>query len=206
MAKMTPEQEAAYALNFGVARSGLPPKAQLAYDRLVEQRALAGAQAPVAQADAEATSAPVVMPRWVAIVGTAVFALIVQAGGVVLLPYAFTHWQPGMPQWPVVVRVIGVVLIAVGGTVVAWAFAQFAAEGIGVPIPGEPNSQRLTVGGPYQYVRNPPVASAVAICGQARAAQQAGAAGLRGRVPGYYLPSRSLDRRPGSRPALRPAI
>ena len=168
MAKMMPEQEAAYALDFGVARSDLPPKAQLAYDRLVEQRALARAQAPVAQADAEATSAPVVMPRWVATVGTAVFALIVQGGGVVLLPYAFTRWQPGTPQWPVVVRVIGVVLIAVGGIVVAWAFAQFAAEGIGVPIPGEPNSQRLTVGGPYRYVRNPLyVASVVAISGQA---------------------------------------
>lgn len=68
-----------------------------------------------------------------------------------LLPYAFTHWQPGTPQWPVVVRVIGVVLIAVGGIVVAWAFARFAAEGAGVPIPGEPNSQRLTIGGPYRY-------------------------------------------------------
>ena len=51
---------------------------------------------------------------------------------------------------------------------VAWAFAQFAAEGAGVPIPGEPNSQRLTVGGPYRYVRNPLyVASVVAISGQA---------------------------------------
>jgi len=28
MAKMTPEQEAAYALDFGVARSGLPPEAR----------------------------------------------------------------------------------------------------------------------------------------------------------------------------------
>jgi protein-S-isoprenylcysteine O-methyltransferase Ste14 len=73
-----------------------------------------------------------------------------------------------MPQWPVVVRVIGVVLIAAGGIVVTWAFAQFAAEGVGVPIPGELNSQRLTVGGPYRYVCNPLyVASVVAIGGQA---------------------------------------
>ena len=148
-----------------MARSDLLPEAQLAYDRLAEQRARARAQAPVAPADA---SAPVTMPRWVAAVGTAVFALIVQGAGVVLLPYAFTRWQPGTPQWPVAVRVIGVALIAVGGIVVAWAFAQFAAEGVGVPIPGEPNSQRLTVGGPYRYVRNPLyVASVVAISGQA---------------------------------------
>ena len=167
MAKMTPEQEAAYALGFGVARSGLPPDAQLAYDRLVEQQAHAAASAPVPSADAGATSAPVTMPRWVAAMGTAVFALIAQGAGVVLLPYAFTRWQPGTPPWPVVVRAIGVVLIAVGGIAVAWAFAQFAGEGAGVPIPGEPNSRRLTVGGPYRYVRNPLyVASAVAISGQ----------------------------------------
>ena len=58
MAKMTPEQEAAYALDFGVARSGLPPDAQLAYDRLVEQRARARAQAPVSQTPDGSTSAP----------------------------------------------------------------------------------------------------------------------------------------------------
>lgn len=168
MAKMTPEREAAYALDFGVARSDLSPDAQLAYDRLVEQRARARAQAPAAHADAEAIRSHVVMPRWAAAVSTAVFALIAQGGGVVLLPYAFTRWQPGTPQWPAVVRIIGVVLIAVGGIVVAWAFAQFAVEGVGVPIPGEPNSMRLTVGGPYRYVRNPLyVASVAAITGQA---------------------------------------
>src|SRR5215472_9898866 len=129
MAKMTPEREAAYALDFGVARSDLSPDAQQAYDRLVEQRARARAQAPAAHIDAEATTSHVVTPRWAAVVSTAVFALIAQGGGVVLLPYAFTRWRPGTPQWPVVVRVIGVVLIAVGGIVVAWAFAQFALEG-----------------------------------------------------------------------------
>jgi protein-S-isoprenylcysteine O-methyltransferase Ste14 len=165
---MAPEREAAYALDFGVARSDLSPEAQLSYDRLVKQRARVRAQAPVARAAAEATNAHVVMPRWAAAAGTAVFALIVQGQGVVLLPYAFTRWQPGKPQWPVAVRGIGGVLIAVGGIVVAWAFAQFAAEGIGVPTPGEPNSRRLTVGGPYRYVRNPLyAASVVAITGQA---------------------------------------
>ncbi len=168
MAKMTPEQEAVYALRWEIARSDLPQEAQLAYDRLVEQQARAAGSAPASPANAEATSAPVSMPRWAAALGTAVFALIVQGAGVVLLPYAFTRWQPGAPPWPVVVRAIGVVLIAMGGLVVAWAFAQFAAEGVGVPIPGEPNSQRLTVGGPYRYVRNPLyVASVMAIIGQA---------------------------------------
>ena len=169
MAKMKPEQEAEYALRWKIARSDLPPAAQSAYDRLVEQQAPAAASARVSPAvNAPAAGAPVTMPRWAAALGTAVFALIVQGAGVVLLPYAFTHWQPATPPWPVVVRVIGVILIAMGGIVVAWAFAQFAAEGVGVPIPGEPNSGRLTVGGPYRYVRNPLyVASVAAISGQA---------------------------------------
>lgn len=80
------------------------------------------------------------MPQWAAALGAAVFALIVQGAGAVPLPSAFTRWQPGAPPLPVVVRAIGVVLIAMGGIVVAWTFAQFAAEGAGVPIPGEPNS------------------------------------------------------------------
>jgi hypothetical protein len=39
MPKMTPEQEARYALDWDVARSGLSPDAQLAYDLLAEERA-----------------------------------------------------------------------------------------------------------------------------------------------------------------------
>jgi hypothetical protein len=38
MSKMSPEQEAAYALDFGVARSDLPEDVQLAYDRLLQER------------------------------------------------------------------------------------------------------------------------------------------------------------------------
>src|ERR1700733_3343617 len=113
MAKMSPEQEAAYALRWGTARSGLPPEAQLAYDRLVERQACAAASAPVRAADAEATNAPVTLPRGGAALGSAVFALIVQAGGVVRLPCAFPRWQPGTPPWPLVIRVIGVALIGV---------------------------------------------------------------------------------------------
>lgn len=41
MVKLTPEQEAKNALDFGVARSDLPEDAQAAYDRLAEQRARA---------------------------------------------------------------------------------------------------------------------------------------------------------------------
>jgi len=47
---MTPEQEARYALNWEVAKSDLSKDAQLAYDRLVEQRARADGQVPVSPA------------------------------------------------------------------------------------------------------------------------------------------------------------
>ena len=46
MAKMTPEQEARYALNWEVARCDLPKDVQVAYDRLAEERAHADAQVP----------------------------------------------------------------------------------------------------------------------------------------------------------------
>lgn len=45
---------------------------------------------------------------------------------------------------------------------------RFAAEGVGVPLPVEPSSRQLTVGGPYRYERNPLyLAWATAITGQA---------------------------------------
>lgn len=69
MVKVTPEQKARYALDFGVARSDLPTDAQLAYDRLVEQpkRALR----PLLVSPPRATRPPAAaspcrngLPRW----------------------------------------------------------------------------------------------------------------------------------------------
>ncbi len=165
MANMTPEQEAAYALDFGVARSDLPQDAQLAYDRLVERRARA--QTPATRANVVAASRPVTIPRWAAAAGTALVFVIGQGGAVVLLPFAFTHWRPG-PPWPVGVRALGVALIAVAGIAVITGFIRFATEGVGIPVPTEPTSRQLTIGGPYRYVRNPLyLAIVLAITGQA---------------------------------------
>lgn len=169
MAKMTPEQEAAYALRWGVARSGLSKEVQLAYDRLAEQRASATTPAaPASPAGAQAASAPVILPRWAAAAGTALVFLIGQGVAVVLLPYAFTHYRPGTPPWPLAVRTLGIALIAAGGMVVITGFARFATEGVGIPVPTEPTSQQLTTGGPYRYVRNPLyLAIVITITGQA---------------------------------------
>ncbi len=54
MTSLTPEQEAAHALESGIARSGLSEKAKLAYDGLVEHaRATAQAPAPASSIDDE---------------------------------------------------------------------------------------------------------------------------------------------------------
>jgi protein-S-isoprenylcysteine O-methyltransferase Ste14 len=165
MAKMTPEREAAYALDFGVARSDLPKDAQLAYDRLVEQRARAATPAAISRAGAE--DRRVIMPNWVAAVGTALF-IPLDGLGLVLLPWLLTQYQPAAHPYPLAVRALGVALIAAGGIVVIVACVRFVTEGIGIPWPLTVTSGKLIVGGVYRYVRNPIyLAAAVAIIGQA---------------------------------------
>jgi protein-S-isoprenylcysteine O-methyltransferase Ste14 len=168
MKNRTPEQAARYALEFGVARSDLPHDAQLAYDRLAEQQAHVRTTAPVPQTDAgNAGRRATVAERIAAAVGTALFLPIGAGFGVALVPYLITRWQPGGP-YPLAVRVIGVALIAAGGITFIAGCVRFAAEGVGIPVPTEPNSQQLTVGGPYRYVRNPLyLAWVMAIAGQA---------------------------------------
>lgn len=169
MTKMTPEQEARYALDVGVARSDLPQDAQLAYDRLVEQRQHAVSRPGVSQAGATAASDPVTMPKWAAAVVTALSFPMGPGLVVVLVPWLITRWQPGVPPYPLAVRVIGLALIAVGGMVMVAAFVRFPAEGAGTPFPtNPPSSRQVIVGGPYRYVRNPMyVAFFVANVGQA---------------------------------------
>jgi protein-S-isoprenylcysteine O-methyltransferase Ste14 len=165
MVKMTAEQEAQYALNFGVARSDLPEDAQLAYDRLAEQRARAPTPAAVSGADAE--DRRVIMPKWVAALGTALF-IPLDGLGLVLLPWLLTQYQPGAHPYPLAVRALGVALIAAGGIVVLVACVRFVTEGIGIPWPFTVTSGKLIVGGVYGSVRNPIyLAAAVAIVGQA---------------------------------------
>ena len=164
MAKMTPEQEAAYALRRGIARSDLPADAQLAYDHLVEQQATAGTPPPP-----EPASGDVTMPRWVSAVIT---TLSFPAGPgliLVLFPWLITHFQTGTPPWPLAVRALGVALIVLGVLVNAATFVRFPVEGAGTPFPTDPpSSRKVMTGGPYRYVRNPMYVSYfVAIIGEA---------------------------------------
>ena len=109
------------------------------------------------------------VPKWAAAVIT---VLSFPAGPgivVVLLPFLITRWQPGLPQWPLAVRAIGVALIVVGGLVMVATFVRFPGEGGGTPFPTDPPSSRKVIaGGPYRYVRNPMYVSfLVANVGQA---------------------------------------
>jgi len=58
LAKMTPDQEAAYALDYGVSRSDLSMAAQMAYDRLLSEReaGLPGQPEPVPEVRARSSS------------------------------------------------------------------------------------------------------------------------------------------------------
>jgi len=169
MAKMTPEQEASYALDFGVARSDLPPDAQLAYDRLAEQRARARAQAPAPVTSTDGQ--PLSVPKRSAAVVTVLAILFGPGPGilVVLLPWMITQWDLGVPPYPIAVRILGVALIAAGGILMALTLLRFPAEGSGTPLPTyPPSSKKVLTGGPYRYVRNPLYMSYVpAIGGQA---------------------------------------
>ena len=103
--------------------------------------------------------------RRAAVGSTFFFAL---APGIVagLFPWMITRWRVAdSVSWPV--RTSGVALLVAGGSVLVSAFAGFVTEGLGTPAPVAP-TQRLVIGGPYRYVRNPMyLAVLAAIAGQA---------------------------------------
>jgi protein-S-isoprenylcysteine O-methyltransferase Ste14 len=89
------------------------------------------------------------------VVGTAISFPFGPGLMVVLFPWLITHWQHGAP-YPRAVRALGAVLIALGAILTVATFVRFASEGTGIPFPTDPpSSQRVMVGGPYRYVRNP---------------------------------------------------
>jgi protein-S-isoprenylcysteine O-methyltransferase Ste14 len=101
-----------------------------------------------------------------AAIGSAVFFLAAPGVVVGLVPYLLTGWDVRDP-FPVALRVLGGVVLAVALAVLVSAFARFVVEGLGTPAPVAP-TERLVVGGFYRHVRNPMyVAVVAAIVGQA---------------------------------------
>jgi protein-S-isoprenylcysteine O-methyltransferase Ste14 len=115
------------------------------------------------------------MRRPTAAAGSALFFAIAPSVVAGYVPWTITHWQVrGTLAHLAVVRVIGLILLALGAIVLIQSFVRFVAEGRGTPAPVAP-TECLVVGGLYRYVRNPMYLAVVAaITGQALALDQPG--------------------------------
>jgi protein-S-isoprenylcysteine O-methyltransferase Ste14 len=105
-------------------------------------------------------------PSW-AVLGTLVGALLFIGALIVYVPYVLSGWRfsPPFLGWRPL-RWIGATLIVFSVPVVIGFLMQFVREGHGTPIPMAP-PQRLVVGGPFRFVRNPSyVAALAALFGQ----------------------------------------
>lgn len=93
------------------------------------------------------------MRKPVALLGSALFFVL--APGVVagLVPWLLVG-SYAAPLAPGPLVAVGGIVVAAGLAVLLHAFARFALEGLGTPAPVAP-TDRLVVGGPYRYLRNP---------------------------------------------------
>jgi protein-S-isoprenylcysteine O-methyltransferase Ste14 len=92
------------------------------------------------------------MSQAAAAAGSAAFFVLAPGAVAGVVPWWLTGWRV-QPIWAPL-RWVGVVLLVLGVGVLARAFVQFVADGIGTPAPVVP-TERLVVSGLYRYVRNP---------------------------------------------------
>jgi protein-S-isoprenylcysteine O-methyltransferase Ste14 len=78
----------------------------------------------------------------------------------IVVPTLILWSEAELAAWPL--ATVGVVLIALGVTLVAWTVALFARLGKGTLAPWDPTS-RLVVAGPYRHVRNPMISGVLAV-------------------------------------------
>ena len=97
------------------------------------------------------------------LLGSLVFFVIAPGTVAGLVPYALTKWRVQPPLLgSSAVRVVGVILAAVGVASLVDCFARFAIEGRGTPAPVAP-PETLVVSGLYRQVRNPMYVAVLAI-------------------------------------------
>jgi protein-S-isoprenylcysteine O-methyltransferase Ste14 len=103
------------------------------------------------------------MQRTSAIIGSAIFFVLVPCVFAGVVPWWITRWQfqPAFLglEW---LRPVGGLLILCGVPGLVDSFARFAVQGLGTPAPIAP-PQSLVVTGLYRYVRNPMYVSVLAV-------------------------------------------
>ena len=98
-----------------------------------------------------------------AALGTVAFVLVVPASVVVLGPWLLTGWHLAPPLFGSrATRWLGGVLIVLALPVFIAFNQRFVVEGHGTPAPIAP-TERLVVGGPFRWVRNPGYISVIAL-------------------------------------------
>jgi protein-S-isoprenylcysteine O-methyltransferase Ste14 len=106
--------------------------------------------------------------RSAAAIGSSFFFAVAPGAVAGLGPWLITRWRLGAPWSHLApLRVLGVLAVLAGGSVLVAAFVRFVVEGAGTPAPVAP-PEHLVVGGLYRYVRNPMyLAITLTILGQA---------------------------------------
>ena len=102
------------------------------------------------------------------LIGSGLFLLLAPGTVAGYLPWLLSRWrfQQDLGAWPPL-RVLGAILILLGGLALLECFLRFALVGIGTPAPAAP-TRHLVISGLYRHVRNPMyVAVATLILGQA---------------------------------------
>jgi protein-S-isoprenylcysteine O-methyltransferase Ste14 len=103
-----------------------------------------------------------------ALIGSAIFLVVVPGFVAGLAPWWISHWQFDRPFLGLTLfRLAGGILLALGLAGLLECFGRFALQGIGTPAPVFP-TRHLVITGMYRHVRNPMyVAVVAAIVGQA---------------------------------------
>ena len=105
------------------------------------------------------------MRRSTAALGSTAFLLLAPGTVAVLVPWLLTRWQRGADLGAL--RLVGWLLVVLGGVGLVHAFVRFVRQGFGTPAPVAPPAH-LVVTGAYRYVRNPMYLAVLAtIVGQA---------------------------------------
>ena len=98
-----------------------------------------------------------------ALLGTIAFVAVLPATVIVLVPRWLTRWQLDPPLGGTsLTRWLGAILVVAATPLFLSFLSRFVWEGHGTPAPIAP-TERLVVGGPFRWVRNPGYVAVIAM-------------------------------------------